>query len=40
MANAVGRGWNVDMMIAIGNRMLTRPMENAVYFTYMQRIST
>jgi hypothetical protein len=34
MADAVERGWKVDMMAVIGNRMRTRPMENAACFTY------
>jgi hypothetical protein len=30
MANVVGRGGKVDMMAVIGNRVRSRPMENAV----------
>jgi hypothetical protein len=38
MANAGERGWEVDMMAVTGNRMRSRPMENAVCFTYMQDV--
>jgi hypothetical protein len=36
MANVVGRGGKVDMMAVIGNWVRSRPMGNAVCFTYMQ----
>jgi hypothetical protein len=35
MANAVERGWKVDMMAVIGNWVRSHPMENVACFTYM-----
>jgi hypothetical protein len=35
MANAGESGWKIDMMAVIGNRVRSRPMENAVCFTCM-----
>jgi hypothetical protein len=39
MADAVERGWEVDIMLLIGNSVRSRPMENAVCFTYTLHVS-
>jgi hypothetical protein len=40
MADAVERGWKVDMMAVIGNRVRSLRWENAVCFSYMLRATS